>query len=225
MNLEDFVKTLLYNRDIENKKLDSYDSFVRENGENPLADYTDTVKDAVERYERSLSGYGSSGEALQRSNLAGSGYASHLDEMAKARLSDTVAAAAESKTEAENQLKSDYADFLAGEKEDSEALLSTVLNKVSDINSVSYDAAFDYAVMRGLDEEHADIVAKAAENLWKNDKKQSVIQEITSYGLDYNGARDYALAYGFTEEEALAIAAAAEAVRKSAEDRDFNIYG
>ncbi len=224
MTLQDFVKTVLKNRELEDTHITDFDSYKEVLGLSPERDYTDTVRDAIARYERIRTGYGETGEALAQRNLTDSGYAESLLRGAEGELvADTNAAKAELQKENE-ALKAGYIEYLTEGTEEDNALFLSVVKKLSAISGVTRQAAYDYAIVNGLPHEKAEAAAELADGLWKNERRKTTLDEITRFGLRYAAAKNYAKAAGFTEGEAEEIAHAAESIWQDANDRHYNYY-
>ncbi len=224
MELKEFIQTLVDNKALENQKIDGFTDYVDASLLSPTREYRNTVKEAMEDYERSLAGYGESGEALAQGHLNGGGYAAHLNRLANVTLHEAEKEARAEEGEAFEGLRKGYGEYLEQKDSEDSKLVSKIMKELAEIDGVSYTSAYDYAVMRGLDKERAKLLAKEAETLRMNEYRQQVLRQMALYYMKYDAARKYALASGFSEEEAHKMAIAAQALYDDGQNRDFTYY-
>jgi len=213
MSLGDFLKVYVRNKAIEGEKLMSYDEFESFHGLSPDGERFDTLAAALGDYEKSLAGYGASGEALSRSGLIESGYSDYLSDKAGVMLDQAEAAAdrvyAESKAEA---LRS-YGDYLAGEKKETESRKQRVLREVLKSDMMHYDDVYSYAVTAGVGDSDAKAIAEAAMIRETRNSMRDILDRVLSHGFDHDTALRYAMAAGLSVADARRIAELSDDLR------------
>ena len=213
MSLGDFLKIYTRNKAIEGERLATYEEFERANGLSPDGERFDTLAAALGEYERSLAGYGVSGERLARSGLADSGYGDYLSDKAEVAF-DTAAVAAD-KIYAEEKAEAlrSYGEYLAEEEKAAQSLRQRVLREVLNSDMMHYDDVYSYAVTAGLGKSDAKAVAELTMIRETRNSMRDILDRVLSHGFDRETALRYAMAAGLSLKDAKAIAELSDDLR------------
>ena len=109
--IEKFISNYLRNKQISQSR-EGYEAWLRKNGVDPTAQFSDSVGKATSEIERDASIYSTTAEALSGTGLSKSGYADYLGDALKEKSQKKIGTAIENylKTETDNQLG--YSDEL-----------------------------------------------------------------------------------------------------------------
>lgn len=213
MSLGDFLKVYVRNKALEGETVMSFDEFEHLSGLAPEGERLDTLAAALGEYERSLAGYGASGEALMRDGIKESGYSDYLSDKAAVTL-DSVGEAADKlyKEKKLDALRS-YGEYLADEEKASATLRQRVLREVLNSDMMHYDDVYSYAVTAGLGKSDAKAVAELTMIRETRNSLRDILDRVLSHGYDNETALRYALAAGLSLADAKRIAALSDDLR------------
>ena len=213
-SLESFLDEYIKNKELENQK---------STGESALALYKDDAKKALgERlsgieadYMKALPTYGRTAEQLGSAGLGGSGYSEYLKGLAYLDMQKQKKGAREDYEGALKDAYKSYADYLESSAKRQQSLLSDTVKAITSESILDFDAAYRFAVTRGLSESDAKAAAKTAVDEVSRAVKARVISTIVSEGLTREGAVSYALALGLSSEIAEELGVFAETLLNS----------
>ena len=213
MSLGDFLKVYVRNKAIEGEKRLSYEEFESLNGLSPDGERFDTLAAALGDYERSLAGYGASGEALSQSGLTESGYSDYLSKKAEVAFGKAAAAADKAYEENKGEALRSYSEYLAGEEKASESRKQRVLREVLNSDMMHYDDVYSYAVTAGVGDKDAKAIAEAAMIRETRKSMRDILDRVLSHGFDRDTALRYAMAAGLSVTDARRIAELSDDLR------------
>lgn len=213
MSLGDFLKVYVRNKAIEGEKLLSFEEFEEFNGLSPDGERYDTLAAALGDYERSLAGYGASGEALSQSGLIESGYSDYLSRKAGVMLDSAVSEADKAYEESRGEAYRSYGEYLAGEEKENETLMQRVLRDVLNSDMMHYDDVYAYAVTAGLGDSDAKAVAESTMLRETRKSMRDILDRVLSHGFDHDTALRYAMAAGLSAKDARRIAELSDDMR------------
>jgi hypothetical protein len=207
---------------LKKKKLYSYEEYLDALGTDSEKSYRESITRADTAYATAKASYSRRASSLLSRGLTASGYGDYLDGAAYAARSRAISDAQKEKTEAEERNKSAYAEYLAkAEEEASDAYdqmekdTATAFSKLLSQKIVDEDAARDYLISLGVDEENATSLAeKNSEILHSTQaRRNAVLNFALKNQMRYKRAYAYATANGLSEEVAREIAKISQAAR------------
>ena len=204
MTLEEFIRN--FNQTQSNKGEMTYREYIDTMEVNPESAYRDTLGQIEADYQRARVGYGAEAEALGGRGLTGSGYAAYLDANAYAARQRAKTSAKESYHDALKESARGYQSYLEQYESDRQKTIESVEKQIADMELLDADAAYDYAVSKGLDHEDADMIATRAIKKGRQQRKEKVFSLILNNYLSSDEAMALGLYYGLTESEILEVA-------------------
>ena len=200
-SLEGFLDEYIKNKELANQ---------RSTGEGVLALYKDDAKAALgERlsdieadYMRSLPTYGKNAEALGQTGLLSGGYSEYLKGLAYQDMQKQKTNARRDYEGALRDAYKSYGEYLDSKAKTQQSLINDTIDAITGESILDYDAAYRFAVTRGLSEVDAKAAAKSAVDEVTRAVKTRVISAIVAQGLTREGAVSYAIAMGLSPEVA-----------------------
>ena len=199
-SLEDFIKTYVQNKEIENKK-ESYAEWVAKNGVGKTS-YSQSALGLNTSLARSRAGYGSEGESVANSGLISSGYANYLASQSKRENASLMADASYIASLGRESEEKRYTEYVDSYNRDVEKKSKDVSLMLSRAPTTDYEKAYKYAIDAGLPRENAESVAKEATQKEIKRLKEIVLESIGKDKLTSEEAYDYAIAIGLSAPDA-----------------------
>ena len=213
-SLEDFVKNYVQNK-VKSESQEDYERWLRANGVDSYGIYSDALRDINTDYNRQRANYGATAERLNKLGLSSAGYSDYADghaysEMQKSKEKARISLAA---NEAKN--RKGYGEYVAAKAKEAKSDYSKAVKELTDASIMDYDEAFDYALSMGLDEDGADLAAKAANEAVRKKARTSVLSVIVNRRYNYKQTVAYATSLGLSEQEAAELGEYADLINAS----------
>ncbi|MBP3437220.1 MAG: hypothetical protein J6K61_04880 [Clostridia bacterium] len=220
--LEDFIKQYL-----ANKKIEDYEGWVSQYGQDTAKTYKQALADADSRYAEAQATHGTKAAALLSRGMTGSGYSDYLSGLAYTERQKERLTATEKKSQADADNKKNYALYTQGltaeaEKAfaEKEARLSSAFSALLKQEVETVEGAKAFLTANGIEEELAEKIAQGSVDIIRNSsgKKKEVLEYVLGKYMPYEYAYQYAIACGLSEKLAEEVARAAQSMRNSVWD-------
>ncbi len=183
-------------------KIKSYREFLKTYGDGKSVEqtYATERKKALETYDKAKSTYAPNAERLAREGLVGSGYASYLDDVAKADHRNAMAGIARAEVQEEQKRYASYEDYLDSMRKEQDSLEGQVHRTILSSRTINTSEAMRVAEIYGLSGSAAKNVVDYAVRVNIERKKEDILDKIRTERTSPERATWYGEIYGLPEE-------------------------
>lgn len=183
-------------------KIKSYREFLKTYGEGESVEdiYSSERKRALETYDKSQSTYAPNAERLASEGLTASGYASYLDDVAKAKFQGVQAEIARAERQEEHERYASYENYLDSMRREQDSLEGQVHRTILSSRTINTNEAMRVAEIYGLSGSAAKNVVDFAVRVNIERKKEDILDKIRTERTSPERAAWLGEMYGLPEE-------------------------
>ena len=207
--IEGYVKTYLRNKATE-LGADGFAKWVSQNAADTARIYSDRISDAYSDYARSLPDYGSAAERLKESGLSSSGYASYLEDSARATLYSRQAAAKTERVGNEARKTLGYEEYLKDTEAANDSLYKSTYSELISSGTMDAEHAYLRASEAGLSDKKAHKLAAEVTEQNRSKMRMKVLERVLDMRLSSTDTEIYAMGLGMPTEDVKLLATLAD---------------
>ena len=219
ISLQDYIDEYLADRNSRNTK--TYEQYIMRSGKGGHIVAHDTKTAAEKKYARSQPTYGRSADGLAESGLAGSGYASYLQDAAAVQRKNDydMARGALLSIEADNM--NTYKDYIGELQKESLKKRDDILKKLEGAMITDYDRLYGLVLQLGLSESDASALAKLKTETAIKKLTDKAVIAVIDHRMTKGQAQLYAEGLGLPKPEVEKIADYAEKINQLMDYNDL----